>query len=46
MEYRNFAGMDWQSSALGFGCMRFPVIEGDTSRIDEKPAAEMLLHHE
>lgn len=43
MQYRTFGKLNWQASALGFGCMRLPTL-GSQDEIDE-PEATRMLHH-
>ena len=40
MIYKTFK--DKQLSALGMGCMRFPIINGEFTKIDEVKTAEMF----
>lgn len=44
MLYRNFPGLDWKPSALGFGAMRLPVIGGDQSKVDIPEATRMIRY--
>ncbi|MCD6474743.1 MAG: aldo/keto reductase [Anaerolineaceae bacterium] len=42
MKYRTFGKSKNKISILGFGCMRFPLIDVDSSHIDEEKSSEML----
>jgi len=42
MQYRTFGKLEWKPSALGFGAMRLPILEGDTGKIDEDLAMRMI----
>ncbi len=44
MQYRNFTKDNLKVSALGFGCMRFPILDNDSSKINKEKAIEMVRY--
>jgi len=44
MQYRKFGRLDWKCSALGFGAMRLPTSDADTTHIDEAQAIRMIRY--
>jgi len=43
MHYREFGPLDWNVSALGFGCMRLPTQNG-AEQIDEEESTRMIRY--
>ncbi|ADQ45132.1 aldo/keto reductase [Caldicellulosiruptor kronotskyensis 2002] len=44
MKYRKFPNIDFEVSALGFGCMRLPILGDDASQINQPLAIEMIRY--
>jgi len=42
MQYRDFGQIDFKPSALGFGAMRLPIVDDDSSKIDKKQARQLI----
>ncbi len=44
MHYRKFGSLDINISALGFGCMRLPINDGQSGNIDQAEATRMIRY--
>jgi uncharacterized protein len=44
MHYRKFGKLDLEVSALGFGCMRLPIIDGKSGNINQPEATRMIRY--
>lgn len=44
MRYREMGKTGVEVSTLGFGCMRFPTVEGQDGQIDEKKSIDMIRY--
>jgi predicted aldo/keto reductase-like oxidoreductase len=44
MQYRTFGKLDWKVSALGFGAMRLPTVDGKAGNIDQAKV-DAMIHH-
>jgi uncharacterized protein len=44
MQYRKFEKLNWQVSALGFGAMRLPLLDGNPANIDKSQTIRMIRY--
>jgi len=44
MQYRKFGKLEWKVSALGFGAMRLPLIDGNPANVDESQSIQMIRY--
>lgn len=44
LEHRTFGETSLKPSLLGFGCMRLPILDGDSGKINESEAISMIRH--
>jgi len=44
MRYRKFGRLEYQASVLGFGTMRLPVLDGDSSKVNEDETVAMIRY--
>lgn len=44
MQYRFFGKLDWKASALGFGTMRLPTLNGDQAAVNMPEAVKLIRY--
>ena len=44
MQYRKFGKLDWKVSSLGFGGMRFPILNNNFGNVNEPEAIRMMRY--
>ncbi|MFC1824616.1 aldo/keto reductase [Thermodesulfobacteriota bacterium] len=44
MIYRKFGKLDWETSILGFGAMRLPLLDDNRANVDEQQSIDMIRY--